>query len=506
MNWAKLKQKRAALAWSAVAVAVLLVLVGINVRQTLGRTSQVPIYSPVERGDVVDTVEATGTVDAFTTVNVGAQISGMIDKILVDFNSNVKKGQLLAHIEDTPFAAAAKQARANVQAAVAAVKMAQVAVETAGEDLKVARANLARDEALARQAKTDFERAEGLFRSEVVATQDRDTAKSNNDTAQAAALASRAMVEQADAQLKNAQAGLLQARAAEATARASLAQAETNLSYTRIISPTNGVVVARNVDVGQTVASRLSAPDMFDIAEDLGHMYVYTKLDVHDVPRVKVGQKGTFAVDAFPNQAWEGVVKQIRISPITQLKGQSSPSQLPAQLTAAQTAIPGLQQQSSGSAQTPAGASGGASASSGASSSSGAGSGGAAPSVSPSTVPAATQAPGLVQYDALVEFQNADHRLLPGMTAYVTIPVSAAYNVVRIRKEALGASPSISLAEKNELLKRYSIARNQDVVWMAEGDRFRPVAVKTGVTDYVFAEVSGALEPGQRLLSGYRPQ
>lgn len=92
------------------------------------------------------------------------------------------------------------------------------------------------------------------------------------------------------------------------------------------------------------------------------------------------------------------------------------------------------------------------------------------------------------------------------MTAYVTVPVSAAYDVVRIRKEALGASPSISLAEKNELLKRYGIAPGQDVVWVAEGDRFKPVAVRTGVTDYVFAQVSGVLEPGQRLLSGYRTQ
>lgn len=341
MNWAKLKKKRAALAWGVAAVVTLLVLVGVNVRQTLGRTTQMPVYTPVERGDVVDTVEATGTVDAFTTVNIGAQVSGMIDRILVDFNSTVKKGQLLAHIEDTPFVAAAKQARADLQAAVAAVKMAQVSIETAQQDLKIAQANLEGDQALARQARIDYGRAEDLFHSQIVATQDRDSAKSNNETAQAGALASRALVEQARARLKSAEAGLVQARAAEATSRAALLQAETNLGYTRIISPTDGVVVARNVDVGQTVASRLAAPDLFDIAEDLGHMYVYTKLDVHDVPRVKVGQKATFAVDAFPNRTWEGVVRQIRISPITQLKGQASPSQLPPQLSAAQTTIPG---------------------------------------------------------------------------------------------------------------------------------------------------------------------
>lgn len=505
MGWRDFLRQHPGVKWVTLAVLLALIGSGAAMLQLMGKPALQPVLTPVERGDVVDTVEATGTVDAVTTVNVGAQVSGMVDRIAVDFNTAVRKGQLLAHIESSQLEAAVKQARANVQAARAGVGIAATGVETAGEDLNVARANQARDTALARQAKVDYDRAQGLFDTQAGSQEARDRARSAWEAADAVVKAARAAVEQAQSKVHAAEAQLAQARAVESQAQAALRQAETNLSYATITSPIDGVVVARNIDVGQTVASRLSAPNLFNIAEDLQEMYVYTKLDVHDVPRVKPGQKATFTVDAFPKQEWEGTVVQVRISPITQLKGLAAPSQLGAPT---QTTIPGLQQQSgSGGAGSGAGSPGGGSSTSGGttgSSSATGAAGSSAASVSPSTVPAATQAPGLVQYDALIEFRNSSGRLMPGMTAYVTIPVSAAYNVLRIRKETLSASPSIPLDRKNELLRGHGIQPGQSVVWVAEGGQFTPVAVSAGVTDYVFAQVTGNLQAGQRLLSGYR--
>ncbi len=489
--------------WIGLALLAAALAAGLAVRQGLSKPSTVPILTPIERGDVVMDVEATGTVDAVTTVNVGSQISGMIKEILVDFNSPVKQGQVLAIIEDTRFAAAVKQAEANLAAAQAEVRIAETAVESAHAGLAVARANLARAQALERKAALDFERQETLFALDVSAAAERDRWKSAYDSARATTVSSQALLEEAKARLAQGEAALLQARAEEKERAGALDSARTNLSYTVIKSPMDGVVVARNVDVGQTVAARLSAPNLFNIAQDLEHMYVYTKLDVLDVSHAQVGQKATFTVDAFPKRVWEGKVVQVRISPITQTRGLAAPSQLGAP---APSTIPGLQQQSgpgSSSASAPAGSSAGALAGQTAGSAGGGSSGGG--SSSGGAAPGSTPAPGLVHYDALIEFANSDGRLLPGMTAYVTIPVAAAYNVLRVRKEALRASPAVPDAEKKALLQRHGIASGKDTLWIAEGTRYRPVAVRTGTTDYLFAEItSGDVKEGQPALAGYR--
>jgi len=494
MGWKSLLRHRYA-KWVALGVAAALIAGGIWLQQALTSTTQVPILYTIERGDVVNNVEATGTVDAVTTVNVGCQVSGMVNKILVDFNSQVKRGQVLATLEDSQFVSAAKQAEANLAAGRAAARVAEVAIETARADLDAARANQARDEALARQAALDYTRQEALFRQDIAAAADRDQLRSAAEGAQATAVASRALVEQAQARLANAQAQLAQAQAQEKQLASALDLARTNLSYTVIQSPIDGTVVARNVDVGQTIAARLSAPNLFNIAQDLEHMYVYTKLDVRDVPKVQAGHLATFAVDAFPNRVWEGKVIQVRISPITATKGQATPSKLP---TTASTTIPGLQTASS-STTAPQGASTGSTATSATSVSAGAASASSGPGSSP--------APGLVQYDALIEFRNADRRLLPGMTAYVTIPVSAAYSVLRVRKEAFRSSPPVTLEEKNRLLQQNGISAGEPVVWVEHGGRYRPVTVRTGMTDYLFAEITGsAVKEGDRVLIGYREQ
>jgi len=493
MGWRSLLRHRYA-KWVALGVGAALIAGGMWLQQALTSTTQVPSLYTIERGDVVNNVEATGTVDAVTTVNVGCQVSGMVNKILVDFNSQVKRGQVLATLEDSQYVSAAKQAEANLAAGRAAARVAEVAIETARADLDAARANQARDETLARQATRDYTRQEALFSQDIAAATDRDRLRSAADGAQATAVASRALVEQAQARLANAQAQLAQAQAQEKQLASALDLARTNLSYTVIQSPIDGTVVARNVDVGQTIAAQLAAPNLFNVAQDLEHMYVYTKLDVRDVPKVQEGHVATFAVDAFPNRVWEGKVVQVRISPITGTKGQTTPSKLP---TPASTTIPGLQT-STASTTAPLGASTGSTATSGTSVSAGAAS---------SSGPGSSPAPGLVQYDALIEFRNEDRRLLPGMTAYVTIPVSAAYSVLRVRKEAFRSSPPVTLEERNRLLQQNGISAGEPVVWVGHGGRYRPVTVKTGMTDYLFAEITGgAVKEGDRVLIGYREQ
>jgi HlyD family secretion protein len=229
----------------------------------------------VEQGDVVAKVTATGTVSALVTVQVGSQVSGRVAALYADFNSKVKKGQLIAKIDPELFDAAVEQARAN---------------ETA------AQANVAKAQAQAEDAARQAARSKALVDQQLVAAADYDTAQSNAAAAQA--------------QVKAAQGAVAQARAA-------LHQAEVNLAYTRIVSPTDGVVISRSVDVGQTVAASLQAPTLFTIAEDLSKMQVDTSVGEADVGRLQPGMPATFTVDAYPGQTFQGAVRQIRNAPQT---------------------------------------------------------------------------------------------------------------------------------------------------------------------------------------------
>lgn len=226
---------------------------------SLGRSNKSPKYKTenVERGDITATVTATGTVSAFTTVAVGSQVSGIISKLYVDFNSNVKKGQLLAELDPISFQAQVDQRRAD----------------------------LAQVEAQERNSRLAFERAKSLLENQFIARSEYDTAEGN---------------------LKAAQATVDQAKAA-------LKQAETNLSYTRIVSPIDGTVVNRAFDVGQTVAASFQAPTLFTIAQDLTRMQVATTVDEADIGKIKVGKEATFNVDAFPERVFKGAISQIRL-------------------------------------------------------------------------------------------------------------------------------------------------------------------------------------------------
>jgi HlyD family secretion protein len=231
--------------------------------------------APLDRGRVVAKVTATGTLSALVTVQVGSQVSGRIATLNADFNSPVKKGQVIALIDPELFQAAVEQAQANVVAA---------------------EGNLARAEAQAADAERQLRRTRELADRKLVAPADLDTAQANADGAAAS--------------VKAGQGGVAQAKAA-------LTQAAVNLAYTRIVSPTNGVVISRNVDVGQTVAASLQAPTLFVIAEDLAKMQVDTSVAEADVGRLDAGMPATFTVDAFPGQVFRGTVRQVRNSPQT---------------------------------------------------------------------------------------------------------------------------------------------------------------------------------------------
>src|SRR3954470_3262125 len=240
--------------------------------------SAVPRYDTVavDRGPIVAKVTATGTLSALVTVQVGTQVSGRIKEIKVDFNSQVKKGQVIAKIEPALFAAALESARANYLAAQGTVT---------------------KLEAQAENAKLQYDRAQALFDRKAIAQADLDTARATMRAANGDVTAARGNMEQA---------------------KASLHQAQVNLDYTTIVSPTTGVVISRSVDVGQTVAASLSAPTLFLIAEDLTKMQVDTSVAEADIGKLKPDMDATFTVDAYPSRQFKGKIRQIRNAPQTQ--------------------------------------------------------------------------------------------------------------------------------------------------------------------------------------------
>ena len=280
----------------------------------------------VERGPLTAAVSATGNLNAVVTVQVGSQVSGQIRELLVDFNSVVRRGQVIARIDPQIFEAQVNQAKADVETAKAAVLNQTATVEKARADVENARAALAQGKAQTAKAdaaqadsKRIFERNTELFKRQLIAQADRDTAQANYDQAVAQSESARASeralaaaIDSSLAQLRVQEAALKSARAQVDQKTAALAQAQTNLNYTTIRAPVDGVVVSRAVDMGQTVAASLQAPTLFTIAQDLTKMQVETSVDEADIGRIKLEDRATFTVDAFPGQTFSGVVTQIR--------------------------------------------------------------------------------------------------------------------------------------------------------------------------------------------------
>ncbi|MEK6372522.1 MAG: efflux RND transporter periplasmic adaptor subunit [Acidobacteriota bacterium] len=239
-------------------IAIVCLLVLVAACKGRGKNDQQYQTAKIDRGNVTETVTATGTVSAVTTVQIGSQVSGVISRLYADFNSHVTKGQLLAELDPTPFQAQVEQRQA---------------------DLTKARVEVA-------NAKVNYDRQARLAK---------------------AGLAPQADVDNAKAQYDGAAAQVQQSTAA-------LSQALTNLRYTKIISPIDGVVVDRAYDVGQTVAASFQAPTLFQIAQDLTKMQVQADVDQSDIGRVQVGQTARFTVDAYPDEEFRGRISQIRLN------------------------------------------------------------------------------------------------------------------------------------------------------------------------------------------------
>ncbi len=270
-----------------VIVAVIGVGAGAYYRLRSGTDLQVNT-SPVTRGDIIDTVGATGTLQAVTTVQVGSQVSGNISWLGADFNSIVKKGQVIARLDPSLFQAQLQQAKANLAQAQANLVKAQ-------SDLERAKVQLT-------DAEQKYTRSKELAARNLLPQSDLDAAKIAVDTAQA--------------QLASQQATVTQAQAAVKQSEASVNQNQVNLDHTVIEAPIDGIITQRSVDVGQTVAASMQAPTLFIIAADLTKMQVNANIDEADVGRIRPGQTVTFRVDAYPTEEFQGTVAQIRLQPV----------------------------------------------------------------------------------------------------------------------------------------------------------------------------------------------
>jgi HlyD family secretion protein len=405
----------------------------------------------VDRGDISQVVEATGTINAVTTVQVGSQVSGTISSLNADFNSRVKKGQVVAQIDPSLFQGSLLQAKADLANAKANVVASQ--------------ANLEKAQASALQARADYERTAGLAKEGVLSQQQLDLAKATADSDDAAVSAAKATITQAIAQVQQKQ--------------AAVTVAQTNLDYTTIHAPIDGTVIARSVDVGQTVAASLQAPTLFTIAQDLTKMQVYASTDESDVGVIHTGQIVSFKVDAFPKDTFTGRVSQVRLN--------------------------------------------------------------------------ATTVQNVVTYNTIIDFDNPDLKLFPGMTAYITIPVANAQNTLRVPNGALRYKPDMTADQLRALYKQYGLISGQAagtqsagsqvsggtgadvkqqrshgqgsqgggadsgqqhtprvdvaVVWKLRPDKtLEPVRIRTGITDHTVTEVAqvlnGQLNEGDELITG----
>ncbi len=257
-------------------LAVILGLTTLSLRAFYGREGSAEpdvTTAAVTRGDVVSAVSATGTLEAVTMVQVGTQVSGAIQSLHADFNSLVRKGQVLVRLDPSLYQSAIEQARAN---------------------LVRAEADLDRLKVTAADAEVKLARAKDLSARQLIAAIELEAAE--------------VAVQSAAAQIRSSAAQVTQARAA-------LTQANVNLQKTVITSPIDGIVIARNVDVGQTVAASLSAPTLFEIAADLRHMRLNASIDESDLGRISAGQIVQFTVDAYAGETFEGQVQQVRLNP-----------------------------------------------------------------------------------------------------------------------------------------------------------------------------------------------
>jgi len=385
----------------------------------------------IDRGDITALVDTTGTLNPVTLVDVGSQVSGKIANIYVDFNSQVKKGQLLAELDQSPFLTKVQQNEANYLSSEASVDKAKVTLEN---------------------TEKQYNRAKSMFEKELISFE---------------------QFEATEAQYFGTKSDLLSVEARLEQAKAQLDSSKVDLEYTIIKSPIDGVVINRNINVGQTVAASFQAPVLFQIANDLSKMQVECSVDEADIGTVKEGQKVRFTVDAFPNDNFIGVVRQVRYSPEV------------------------IQ--------------------------------------------------NVVTYTTIVDVENPEMKLRPGMTATVSIVVGEAKNTLRVSNSALRFNPNLSPEEMRVLFEEMKRERQgtrgissqadgqsavkrpqqkpqadrqanfqmgsgamrsrvQDMarVWIEdENGKLKMLFIRAGVTDNVFTEITGGdLKEGQEVITG----
>jgi HlyD family secretion protein len=389
----------------------------------------------IDKGNIEALVITTGTLNPVTTVDVGSQVSGKIDKLYVDFNSQVKEGQLIAELDQSQFITRVKQNEANYQSAKASLEKARVTLDN---------------------TKKKYDRALNLFEKDLISFEEKEAIETQYYSARADIQSSEARLEQAESQLDS---------------------SKVDLTYTIIKSPIDGLVIDRRVNIGQTVAASFQAPVLFQIANDLSKMQVECSVDEADIGKVKEGQKVRFTVDAFPDENFTGKVSQVRYAPeIVQ---------------------------------------------------------------------------NVVTYTTIVEVNNPEMKLRPGMTATVSVVTGEAKNVLRVPNAALRFNPSLSPEEMQELMasmreemrerrggssrpeesrpggdaQRQAAQRTgsgqqasgmrgfgtpgaqmKDVgrVWFEdENGKLKLAFIRTGVTDNSYTEiVRGNLKEGQLVISG----
>jgi HlyD family secretion protein len=382
----------------------------------------------VRSGDITSAVQATGTINALTTVSVGSYVSGTVQYIFADFNTRVRSGQVLAQLDPAIYEAQVLQARGNLDNA-------RDNLATLAANVQVDQAALVKAQANVKYQIATAKRSQDLFLAGVVSADSNDLTQSTLGQAQADVQSAEATLEQAKAQLQ-------QARSQVTAMEGALNAAETNLKYTTILAPIDGTVVARNVDVGQSVAATLQAPNVFTVAQDLTRMQVYAATDESDTGNIRVGAPVTFAVDAFPNELFHGRVSAVRLNPTT------------------------IQ--------------------------------------------------NVVTYNTVIDFSNPDEKLLPGETAYVTIPTGHASDTIQIPNPALTFKPAIPKPQLQELYRQHNISSEAStthlggwqVVWkFGPNKELIPVAVQCGITDYSNTQLlQGDIRQGDVLVIAQQTQ
>lgn len=359
-----------------IAVIAVIGLSGVGIAHNLIKNRITYETTPLERCTITQVVEASGTINPVNTVSVGSVVSGLIESIYVDYNSQVKKGQLLAQIDPRNFQASVEQNTAQVQNA---------------------EANMAKIQAVTEMSRKTYVRYKNLYKKNFIA-------KSELDQAESDYLSNKAQIASAAAQISQ--------------ARANLATAKTNLGYTKIIAPVDGTIIARKIDIGQSVAASFQAPELFTIAQDLTKMQIEVSVSEADIGKVAVGQEVTYTLDGYQDSIFKGKVTQVRISPTT--------------------------------------------------------------------------VSNVVTYTVIVEVDNEDLKLIPGMTANVSIITHKSENVL--------CAPSIALKyNPNTDGTRY---KNQGI-WILSDKKQKRVNIETGASDDTNIEIkSKELHEGDKIITG----